>query len=470
MRSASKFYALLTVVVGLLISETASGQGGEVFVANGGSNSITVYSRSANGNTVPLRTIIGAATGLNSPSALVVDSTYNEVFVVNQGAIPPTVTVYSRFANGNVAPVRVLTGAATGLDGPNAVALDLTNNELLVLNNIGLSVTVYQRAAAGNTAPLRTLTGLSTGLSDPRGLAVDTTNNELFVVNNADNSVTVYNRTAMGNTAPVRTLVGGATAMNTPVAVAVDPLNDELFVSNIVNLVTVYPRAASGNVAPIRSISGGATQMFGPVGVALDLVSNELFVVNSNFATNSVVVHRRGANGDPAPLRKIQGAATGIDDPNAIAVTANTLAVERDFNGDGTTDFLWRKDSGTPAIWLMNGATPIASAVLPAVTNDWTIIDVGDFNGDGRADILWRHSSGLPSIWFMNGLAIASTTILPVVGLDWSIERLGDCNGDGTTDIVWRHTSGAVSIWFMNGVLIAGVSSAGTPSTDWQLR
>jgi len=61
--------------------------------------------------------------------------------------------------------------------------VDTANNELLVVNQVTNSVTVYARTASGNVAPLRTLSGAATGLSNPIGLAVDTVNNELAVGN-----------------------------------------------------------------------------------------------------------------------------------------------------------------------------------------------------------------------------------------------------------------------------------------------
>jgi hypothetical protein len=42
----------------------------ELFVANNGDNSVTVYSRTASGDTDPLRKLSGAATGLSGPSGI----------------------------------------------------------------------------------------------------------------------------------------------------------------------------------------------------------------------------------------------------------------------------------------------------------------------------------------------------------------------------------------------------------------
>lgn len=59
---------LLSGLLGVVFVEAQE----ELFVANTLAQSITVYSRTANGNIAPLRTISGPATGLNNPLGLVV--------------------------------------------------------------------------------------------------------------------------------------------------------------------------------------------------------------------------------------------------------------------------------------------------------------------------------------------------------------------------------------------------------------
>ena len=68
-RRGLQLAVLVTLLGGLLVAVAAEAQD-ELFVADLGNNSITVYSRTASGNTAPLRTLSGAATGLNIPEAL----------------------------------------------------------------------------------------------------------------------------------------------------------------------------------------------------------------------------------------------------------------------------------------------------------------------------------------------------------------------------------------------------------------
>src|SRR5205823_2759642 len=136
--------------------------------------------------------------------ALGVDSgmaSAQEIFVPNFSN--NSVTVYARTDNGNVAPVRAIVGAATGLNGPFSVTVDAVNNELFVASTSGGdSITVYPLRASGNVAPLRTLSGAATGLSSIEGILVDVVNDDLYVANNFDpGTVTVYSRAASGNTA-----------------------------------------------------------------------------------------------------------------------------------------------------------------------------------------------------------------------------------------------------------------------------
>ena len=224
----------------------------EIFVTNLANNSVTVYSRTANGSVAPTRTISGAATGLSSVGTIAVDIANNEIVVANEGN--KSITVYSRTANGNVAPIRTISGAATGLDGAAAIAVDTVNNEILAANSENNSITVYSRTANGNVAPIRTISGAATGL-DGGTIAVDTTNNEIVAANQENNSITVYSRTANGNVAPIRTISGAATGLGAPYGITLDTTNNEIFTANpLSHSVTVHSRTANGNVAPVRKI------------------------------------------------------------------------------------------------------------------------------------------------------------------------------------------------------------------------
>jgi hypothetical protein len=144
-----------------------------------------------------------------------------------------------------------------------------------------------------------------------------------------------------------------------------------------------------------------------------------------------------------------------------------------DFNGDGKADILWQNStSGEIYIWLMNG-TAISSQGSPgavSASSGWVIQGAGDFDGNGTSDILWRNSSsGEIYIWFMSGTTITNQGSPGTVSTAWGIRGAGDYNGDGKTDILWQNTSGEVYIWEMNGLTITSQGSPGTVSSPWQI-
>jgi len=294
-----------------------SGFAAEMFVTNFSANSVTVYQRTASGNAAPVRTLSGDATGLAFPAGLAVDTVHDEVWVVNLGT--PSIAVYSRGASGNSAPLRTISGPTTGLAQPIGLALDLVHDEILVTNS--LSITAYRRTASGDTAPLRTITGPATGLDNPLGVAVDPTGDEVFVANR--HVINVYSRTATGNAPPLRTITVGTTDQDNAVGIALDTVNDEITVTNrAANTLAVYSRIASGDAAPLRVIAGAGTGLAEPLGVTVDVANNELVVANlgGSEAGPSITVYARTASGNASPLRTLSGGSTGLAAPAFVDV------------------------------------------------------------------------------------------------------------------------------------------------------
>jgi DNA-binding beta-propeller fold protein YncE len=181
-------------------------------VAQAVSNTISVFSRTASGAAVPLRTIQGGLTGLNFPFGVDLDLLHDEIFVANFSG--NSVTVYGRTASNNAVPLRTISGGNTGLSGPSQLAVDPVNNELFVPNANGNTVTVYGRTDSNNVFPLRTITGLSI----PFGVGLDLARGELFT--NSGSAIKVFSRTATGAAVALRSVSGGLTGLNDPRTVA----------------------------------------------------------------------------------------------------------------------------------------------------------------------------------------------------------------------------------------------------------
>src|SRR5262249_19136441 len=145
---------------------------------------------------------------------------------------------------------------------------------------------------------------------------------------------------------------GPATGLSKPSALVVDQVHNELVVVNFGNnSVTVYSRTATGNIAPVRMLSGSNTKLNGCYGLVVDTANDELVVTNNNAP--SVTVYPRTATGNALPIRMLFGSATGLAGSQGVAVTTGTR--ERDLNGDGKADVLWRHTSGLVFEWFLNG-------------------------------------------------------------------------------------------------------------------
>ncbi len=148
--------------------------------------SITVYRRTASGNTAPMAVIQGDKTQLNWPAVIAVEPGRGELFVANDGG--HSILVFRETDKGNVAPSRVLKGPKTGLKNPTLISLDIEHKELWVYNFSNHSVTVYSLTAEGDTPPLRTIRAaplgkVALGIGNPGGVAYDSKRKEILVPN-----------------------------------------------------------------------------------------------------------------------------------------------------------------------------------------------------------------------------------------------------------------------------------------------
>ncbi len=153
---------------------------GNIYVLN--SRSVTVYSAGSTDNAAPIATISGSNTGLIVAYGIALDSGRN-IYVANFGFVyPSSVFVYSAGSTGNVSPFATITGSNTGLIDPFGIALD-SSGDIYVADDgniadggtIAPSVFVYSKGSNGNVAPTRTISGAPTELSEPEFIAIGPT-------------------------------------------------------------------------------------------------------------------------------------------------------------------------------------------------------------------------------------------------------------------------------------------------------
>jgi len=225
-------------------------------------NKIAVYRPNAQGKEEPHRFIQGPKTGMSDPHGIFVDTKNDEIVVTNHhsshqietGVHAATlnfrhmlqstgrfklasITVYSRTAEGDAAPLRTIQGPKTGLNLPLGVVVDPDRDVILVANDQTHSILAFSRTAQGDVAPLYAIEGPATELKNPGALQIDRENNELWVTNWGDHSVTIYARDARGNVAPLRTIRSASrgeplAGLGRPAAIAWDSRRDELLVPN----------------------------------------------------------------------------------------------------------------------------------------------------------------------------------------------------------------------------------------------
>lgn len=166
--------------------------------------------------------------------------------------------------------------------------------------------------ANGDMAPARVITGAATKLARTvHGIAYDPDHDLIYVPNPLADAVLVFRGNANGDEPPIRTIQGSCTRLVVPHAVSLDLDHHELLVASLSNrTIAVFPWDANGNVSPVRYINGPKTRLGHVVGLGVDTSSNLLAVANSE----EILIFNRTDNGDVAPLGEIKGPHTGIGD------------------------------------------------------------------------------------------------------------------------------------------------------------
>ncbi|HUR20122.1 MAG TPA: beta-propeller fold lactonase family protein [Vicinamibacterales bacterium] len=249
---------------GIAVDEGAQ----EMFLTIQHDNAVVVYPKYATKDDAPVRLLQGAKTQMADPHGIAIDTKNNLMFVSNYGNyhakaeggassggrekanwpttaevagsgkfFPPSITVYSLKASGDVAPLRVITGPKTGMNWPAHLAVDEDRGELYVANDMGDAVIVFSTNANGDAAPIRVLKGPKTLIKNPTGVFLDKKNNELWVASFGNHAATVFKRDAAGDTAPLRVIRSGplgeaALGIGNPHPITYDTKREEIIVPN----------------------------------------------------------------------------------------------------------------------------------------------------------------------------------------------------------------------------------------------
>src|SRR5262249_15290743 len=284
-------------------------------------------------------------------NTLWVDTVNNEILVGNDAQ--ESLQVYSRMANGHVAPLReIKSPPATDTTSPHNTFVTFPGQVIIdprpnvneiwsVGNDIADLITVYRRTDDGNVSPIRRINGRLTTVgrfNRSWGLALDTVNEEVAVSHQKRNRISIFDR--LTNTdanpaaTPKRTISGNKTGLANPHGVFIvantDPTKtNEIYVvnsgetvgSSALPSITVYARTASGNASPIRTIQGDQTQLDHARPLFVDSGRHEIVVADGS-PTDAILFFDQNANGNVAPVRTIRGHKTGLSNPTGVFVDA----------------------------------------------------------------------------------------------------------------------------------------------------
>ncbi len=306
-----------------------------LYIGNLGNNSITIYHHDAQGNASPIGVISGSKTEISEPGQLSEDAA-GDLYVANNVSFPhasyspsplgPSILVFAHGANGNVAPLRTIVGAATtfkydlggmtvdqvtgkifavdtdipfdggqanllrfppnasGNEAPFAVgginlfalelASDSSGKNIIEAHIDGdgccsneLGVDTYVKQFANNTAPneVDSVQGMSvTGVADDPSTKTYLVSTTSGIIRLAENTngIAAYD----GNPSTLQpAIISTITSATNCGQLALGYLRNIYSVCG--DEVNVYTHDSSGNVSPLRVLSGSATKLNMPYGI-----------------------------------------------------------------------------------------------------------------------------------------------------------------------------------------------------------
>jgi 6-phosphogluconolactonase (cycloisomerase 2 family) len=296
-----------------------------LYVANAGSNNVSVYRISPNG---ALTSVPGSPfTAGNSPRSVAVDLFGRFVYVANAGS--DNVSAFRIAENGaltSVAGSPFPTGNAFYAFefDPDSVAVDLLGRFVYVANGHQFNVSAFRIAGNGALTPVAGSPFGSTGIF-PVSVTVDRSGHFVYVAVYAADILAAYGVGKDGALTPVPgspfpTGFGGTGLASN--SVAVDFLGQFLYVANSYSKnVSAYRIGPNGALTPVPGSPFPAGSF--PNSVAVDLLGRFVYVVNTNNADpafkGSVSAYSIGENGALTPVAGSPFPTAGTQ-PWAVAV------------------------------------------------------------------------------------------------------------------------------------------------------
>jgi hypothetical protein len=224
-------------------------------------------------NSVPTRKLEGQLTRLGrTVHDLAFDALHDEIVVSSPFA--QAILTFRGGANGQEPPLRIIQGPKTQIvseRGMDKVTIDPVNEEIIVATSLN-QVLVFPREANGDVAPIRVLGGPDTkidGYGRP-AMRVDPKNNLLLIANGSE--ILIFDRTASGNTPPKAVIEGPSGIWQFEV------YNDMIVYPRGHNIVAWGIHNTGSGVRPLLSIPAPLGERAAQTGIALDPLHKEVLI------------------------------------------------------------------------------------------------------------------------------------------------------------------------------------------------
>lgn len=395
----------------------------QIYVANCGSNTITVIDGQTNATTT-----IGVG---NCPHAVTVNPATNRVYVAN--------------SDGSISVIDGATNAVVNIVDPGTpgqIAVNSLTDKIYVANTY---ITVDDVGVIdGATNSITTL--IPPELPCPLNLAVSTATDELYV----SEYCPPFGVTVLDIPSGKVTTATDPSAVN-QFAIAVNPVTNKIYVANMDNCGT-GPCDNFGSITVVDVASNSTTNIydpvvFGPHGIAVNSSTNKIYVSNFSTTTSS-------NDGGVTILDGITNSFIHVTDPNAqtggcYGPVVDNLAV----------------DPATANVYVANFCSSNIT-VINGLTNTPTTL--ADPNAAGPVAVAVNPTTD--KIYVVNGSSNNVTVIDGGAGatnVTLSISLLGAGSSGGTVTSVPTGIScpGTCSTTFNNGTSVSLTASAASPST-----
>jgi Fibronectin type III domain len=291
---------------------------GVTWTVDSAANSLSEYAPNASGAATAIAVVTGVDTGLNDPTGVALGPG-GAVYVSNAGN--DSITEYSRDASNDAIPVATISGANTGLDKPQGISV--ADGQVWVADPPSNVVEAFSTGSSGNELPAQTIAGPKTQLDHPSAVSDSVDDGGIVVANTPPGgpaTITGYFKGKPGNISPDVVATGTTKhPIKAPSALYSGADGTTWIVDSKTNTVSenfLFPGIGSG-LFTLRRIAGAATGLNAPSGVAVDARDD---VIVTNAGDQSVRVFGANAKGDVAPIRTITGVGAASGAPNGDAV------------------------------------------------------------------------------------------------------------------------------------------------------